>query len=419
MDSTHSTWTAQDAARLYRFEDWGKGYFGVSETGHVQVYADGPGSGAVDLLEVVDGLAARDVNTPVLLRFSGVLADRLRRFRSVFDAAIDESGYQSTYHLVYPIKVNQQRHVCEEIRDVGRDLGFGFEVGAKPELIAALGLTAESPEMPIVCNGFKDPEYLELVVLASKTGVPIIPVIERAEELDILLALGERHDHLPQIGVRARLSAQGAGRWEESGGTRGKFGLTPLDLVKAVDLLTRRGHLGALRLLHCHVGSQIREIAAVKSVVGEIAHLYVELRRMGAPLDTVDLGGGLGVDYDGSRSATDASVDYALQEYASDLVYRIRDICDESGEPHPRIFTESGRAASAYSSVLVVNVLGTRTLGRDGHVGGDAGHFASVISAAPRVVRDLAACLESLESGEDPVEIFHEASHARGEAEDR
>ena len=404
-----------DAARLYRFEEWGKGYFSVSDGGHVLVHPDGPESPGIDLPEVVAGLAERDVHTPVLLRFSGILANRLRRFRSTFDEVIAESGYGSTYHLVYPIKVNQQRHVCEEIRDVGRELGFGFEVGAKPELIAALGLTADTPEMPIVCNGFKDAEYLELVVLASKIGVPIVPVIERAEELDLLLELGEKHGTLPEIGVRARLSSQGAGRWQDSAGAKGKFGLSPVDLVQAIDRLEGAGHLGALRLLHCHVGSQIREIAAVKRAVGELSHLYVELRRMGAPLDTIDVGGGLGVDYDGSRSATESSVDYALREYASDLVYRIRDICNDAGEPHPRIFTESGRASAAFSSVLVVNVLGTRTLG-------SRAEFAKVeyqqaAEAPPGVLRDLVACMTSLDSGEDHLEVLHEAAHARREAE--
>ena len=415
-DSPSPKWTVQDAARLYRFEDWGKGYFTVAENGHVLVHGDGPGAPGVDLPEVVAGLAERDIHAPVLLRFSGVLTNRLRRFRSTFDEVIAESSYGSTYHLVYPIKVNQQRHVCEEIRDVGQALGFGFEVGAKPELIAALGLTADAPEMPIVCNGFKDREYLELVVLASKMGVPIVPVIERMEELDILLALLDQHGALPRIGVRARLSAQGAGRWQDSAGARGKFGLSPVDLVRCVDRLTAAGQLDALRLLHCHVGSQIQEISAIKSAVGELSHLYVELRRMGAPLDTIDVGGGLGVDYDGSRSASEASVDYGLHEYASDLVYRIRDICDEAKEPHPRIFTESGRAAAAFSSVLVVNVLGTRTLGAHSEFADPERLYGS--DTPPRVVRDLLACAASLEAGEDAVGIFHEASHSRNEAED-
>ncbi|NNM31721.1 MAG: biosynthetic arginine decarboxylase [Gemmatimonadetes bacterium] len=414
-DFAPSPWTARDAAHLYRFEDWGKGYFSVSEHGHVLVHPEGPGTPGVDLPEVVAGLAERDVNAPVLLRFSGILANRLRRFRSTFDEVIAESGYGSTYHLVYPIKVNQQRHVCEEIRDVGRALAFGFEVGAKPELIAALGLTADAPGMPIVCNGFKDLEYLELVVLASKTGVPIVPIIERAEEVDLLLGLHDKHGALPDIGVRARLSAQGAGRWQDSAGAKGKFGLSPVDLVRTVDRFKDAGHLDRLRLLHCHVGSQIREIAAIKSAVGELCHLYVELRRLGAPLDTIDVGGGLGVDYDGSRSATESSVDYALHEYASDLVYRIRDICDEAGEPHPRIFTESGRASAAFSSILVVNVLGTRASGSS--IDLSQARELPLPDPPPRVVRDLLACASSLDEGEDPTEVFHDASHARLEAE--
>lgn len=412
----HRSWSPSEAERLYGFGAWSAGYYGVTERGTVHVCADPTQSGTIDVFDVVQGLRSRELGTPLLLRFSGVLEHRLRQFRQVFDRVIAEAGYRGRYTLCYPIKVNQQRHVCEEIRDVGRQIGFGFEVGSKPELIAALGLTAGDSEMPIICNGFKDAEYLGLVILAAKLGRTIVPVIERLDELDTLLRLADEHGHCPQLGVRARLAAPGAGRWMESSGTRGKFGLAAPDLILAIERLRARGRLDALRLLHCHVGSQIQDIAAVKKAVLELSNQYVELRRLGAPLTTLDLGGGLGVDYDGSHGGTDASLNYQLEEYASDVVHRIMEVCDDRGAPHPNLITESGRAAVAYSSVLVVDVLGARRLevdrSRVEHITGRLDEEAS------RALRDLAHAATTVDEADDPLAVLHDAQHALGEAGD-
>ncbi len=417
--SDDRSWDVDDSSSLYRFADWSEGYFGVSECGNVQVYTTPRVPDGIDIHEIVEGLASRELSTPLLLRFAGVLEHRLRQFRSVFDEVIAEAEYNGNYTLCYPIKVNQQRHVCEEIRDVSRDLGFGLEVGSKPELLAALGLTGGDAEMPILCNGFKDREYIELVVLAGKLGRNIVPIVERYEELELIVSLAKEHGHWPKIGIRVRLSAAGAGRWTDSSGSRGKFGLSALDLLRAVDRLREEGKLEALHLLHCHVGSQIQDIAAIKRAVMELAHVYVELHRQGAYITQLDLGGGLGVDYDGTRSAGDASVNYGLPEYVSDVVYRVKEVCDDAGVPHPNLVTESGRAAVAYGSVLVVDVLGTRVLGAD-----DPTATAKWTAApddgtrAARPLRDLQGALSDLEAGESVLAAFHDATHARYEAEE-
>ena len=407
---------AADAAEPethYRIGKWGRGYFGAAPDGRLTVHPEGsPGEG-IALTEIVDGLRARELHPPVLLRFSGILEHRMRHFRATFDRVIEDAGYGGRYTLVYPIKVNQQRHMCEEIRDLGRELGFGLEVGSKPELLAALSLTTSAGSMPIVCNGFKDEEYLTLVTLASKLGRAIVPVVERMRELEILADLVDAHRHPARLGVRVRLDSAGVGRWESSSGTRGKFGLSISEALRALDILRARGHLDRLHVLHCHVGSQLHDIRAVKRAVTEMARLYVELRRQGAPIRTVDLGGGLAVDYDGSRSARDSSMNYDLEEYAEDIVYRLRDLCDEAGVPHPEIVTESGRAVAAYSSVLVVDVVGVRTLRSNG---GEAGSDVPGGTSSP-TERDLREALQQArEPDGDIVAAYHDAEHARDEA---
>jgi arginine decarboxylase len=402
-------WAAHDSARLYGFQDWGGGYFTVSPVGHVQVHTSPGNSPGIDLFDVVHGLQSRELHTPLLLRFSGILEHRLRHFRRVFDRVLAESGYGGSYSLAYPIKVNQQRHLCEEIRDVGSELGFGFEVGSKPELIATLGLTAQTPEMPILCNGFKDAEYLELAILAGKLGRSVTPIVERPEELETILALAERHGYTPPIGVRIRLSSKGVGRWHETTGMRGKFGLSASSMLRVLARLQEADRLDRFTLLHCHVGSQIHDIAAIKRAVTEVAHVYVELRRLGAPIQTLDLGGGLGVDYGGQGEGQDG-VNYGLEEYAA--------VCDDAGVSHPHLVTESGRAVVAYGSVLVLDVLGARVLADP------SGEFEAVASMGAtegrrsRPVADLLDAASALDDGEDPLVVYHDAEHARREAEE-
>lgn len=358
---TDAAWTSADSSELYRVPDWGGGYFGVSSTGSLVAYPGGDQTTAIDLHDVVRGLAGREVTAPVIIRLPGVLEHRMTHLRRAFDAAIASAEYGGGYACVYPIKVNQERHVCEAVRDFGAELGFGLEVGSKPELIAGLALTQGFNEMPLVCNGFKDAEYIETVVLAAKMGRSIIPVVEQAHELKLIAQSAAAHSVLPDFGIRARLTTPGVGRWAGSSGFRGKFGLSIGEIMHAVDYLRDEGLLSGLKMLHCHVGSQIFDIRTVKYVVSELAHLYVELLRAGAPVETLDIGGGLGVDYDGSQSASQGSMNYTLEQYASDVVHRVKAVCDDAEVPHPDIMTESGRALVAHSSVLVCEVIGSRS----------------------------------------------------------
>ena len=373
----------------------------------------------IDLHELVEGLRLRGIHTPVLLRFSDLLDSRLKELKEAFGQAIRDNEYQGSYSCVYPIKVNQQRTLCEEIRDFGGALGFGLEAGSKPELLAVLGLTENRPNMPIICNGFKDDEYVETVVLATKLGRRIIPVVEQAVELDRIIEQAERYEVRPQIGVRIKPSARGAGRWESSGGMRSKFGLQISEVLAAMEKMRARDMLDCLRLVHFHVGSQICDIRMLKNAISELAHTYTELRRLGATsLDMVDIGGGLGVDYDGSQSSWASSVNYSMREYASDIVYRIKAACDDAQQPHPMIISESGRAMAAYSSVLIVDVLGRSEFPSDP----DVAWIRRTIEGEersgqeiPQPVIDLMTAYESF-NGHEPLEIFHDATTAREEA---
>jgi arginine decarboxylase len=407
-------WTPADATDLYRVDAWGEGYFSVSDRGTLLAHPDAS-QRQIDLHEVVRGLAAREIGTPVIIRLPGILEHRMRELRRAFDDAIAETGYRGEYSCVYPIKVNQERHVCEAVRDIGAELGFGLEVGSKPELLAGLSLTQGFNAMPLVCNGFKDSEYIETVVLAAKMGRNILPVVEQAEELRLIAASARENDVLPDFGIRAKLAAPGVGRWSESSGMRGKFGLSVGELLHAVEYLEREGLLGGLKMLHCHVGSQIYDIRAVKYVVSELAHLYVELVRAGAPLETLDFGGGLGVDYDGSRSATQSSINYTLDQYATDIVHRVMSVCDEAEVPHPRIMTESGRALVAHSSVLVCEVIGSRVF----RVTPDDRLVASALGAdePPQPLLDVYDAYGRLDTDDDELpEVYADAEHALAEA---
>ncbi|GAB4387035.1 MAG: biosynthetic arginine decarboxylase [Phycisphaerales bacterium] len=414
-----SGWSVADSAETYAISEWGQGYFAASEAGTVVVRPDRDPARQIDLHELVEGLRLRGIHTPVLLRFSDLLDSRLRELKDAFEQAIRDNEYQGSYACVYPIKVNQQRALCEEIRDFGGALGFGLEAGSKPELLAVLGLTENRPNMPIICNGFKDDEYVETVVLATKLGRRIIPVVEQAIELDRIIEQAERYDVRPQIGVRIKPSARGAGRWESSGGMRSKFGLQVSEVLSAIEKLRSRDMLDCLRLVHFHVGSQICDIRMLKNAISELAHTYAELRRLGASsLEMVDIGGGLGVDYDGSQSSWASSVNYSMREYASDVVYRIKAACDDAKQPHPMIISESGRAMAAYSSVLVVDVLGRTEFPSDPDMEWIRRTIESEQSSGqeiPQPVIDLINAYESF-NGHEPLEIYHDATTAREEA---
>ncbi|MBX3403191.1 MAG: biosynthetic arginine decarboxylase [Phycisphaeraceae bacterium] len=410
----HGRWTHEDALRLYGMSDWGKGYFGVNARGHVTVMPSKNPAEQIDLFDLVKGLEDRGVYTPVLLRFSGVLEHRLREIRGAFDKAIADHNYQGGYSCVYPIKVNQQRHICEEIAKLGRELRFGLEAGSKPELLAVLALTEGQDDMPIVCNGFKDDEFIETVILATKLGRNIIPVVEKFSELELIVKHAERYNVRPRIGIRVKLGSRGAGRWESSAGARSKFGLFVTEVLEALEYLKARGMADCLNLLHCHVGSQLYDIRHLKNAVNELTHVYTELVRLGAGMKMLDIGGGMGVDYDGSQSAWNSSINYTVDEYAADVVHRIKTVCDDAGVPHPTIFSESGRAMVAYGSVLVLNVLGKSSFNAEPEMSRIKTDLAAE-KEPPQPVLDLIDAYERI-NDRNLLEAYHDALQARDEA---
>ncbi|HVU62428.1 MAG TPA: biosynthetic arginine decarboxylase [Phycisphaerales bacterium] len=410
----HGRWTAEDASRLYGLPDWGKGYFGITDAGTIAVMPDKKPARQIDLMDLVEGLGERGIHAPVLIRFSGILEHRLREIRGAFDKAINDHQYQNAYACVYPIKVNQQRHVCEEIAAVGKELKFGLEAGSKPELLAVLALSQGQDDMPIVCNGFKDDEFIETVILATKLGRTIIPVVEKFTELELIVKYAQRYNVRPKIGIRVKLSSRGAGRWEASAGARSKFGLFVTEVLDALEYLKARGMADCLNMLHCHVGSQLFDIKQLKTAVNELTHIYAELVRLGAGMTTIDVGGGMGVDYDGSQSAWHSSINYTVDEYASDIVYRIKTVCDDAGIPHPKIISESGRAMVAYNSVLVMNVLGKSQFQADPEMARINADMKNE-KEPPQPLLDLIDAWERL-SDRNALEVYHDAMQARDEA---
>lgn len=355
-------WSVDDSIELYRTDAWGKGYFGINADGHVVVRPDTTDRHIIDIHEVMEGLQARDICAPVVIRFSDILAHRLRHLHDAFARAMLENDYRGGYLAVYPIKVNHQRSVVEAVYRFGGAFGFGLEVGSKPELLAVMALTGDAGDRPIICNGFKDDSYIEAVILASMLGRRIIPVVENFDELALILKHSRRYDVRPSIGVRIKLAAEGAGRWKESAGAKSKFGLFINEIIELMEALADAGMQDCLELVHCHPGSQLHDIRRIKDTVSELAHVYAELCGMGAQLKYIDVGGGLGVDYDGSGSNFSSSMNYTIEEYAADIVYRIGSVCNAKGLQHPIIVSESGRAIAAYTSVLVFNVLGSSAL---------------------------------------------------------
>lgn len=349
-------WTSVDAAELYEVERWGKGFFSISEEGDLLVHPDREASRSIDMCELISRLKLRGLDLPILMRFDGILKSRLREIQDAFCSAISEYEYTGSYSCVYPIKVNQQRHVVEKIVEYGREFGFGLEAGSKPELLAVVALT--DPAIPIICNGFKDSEFIEMAMLAQKLGRRVIPVVEKYSELSLILQIAERVGVRPRLGMRVKLASRGAGRWQGSGGYRSKFGLTVSEILRGLEELQSHGMEDCFRMLHFHLGSQITNIRQVKSAVNEAARVYADLHKRGAGLTTLDVGGGLGVDYDGSQTNFESSMNYTLQEYANDVVYHIQSVCDEAEITHPDIISESGRAVAAYHSVLVFESLG-------------------------------------------------------------
>jgi arginine decarboxylase len=354
-------WTAADASELYEVERWGKGYFAVAADGSVHVHPTKEPGRSIDLKKLVDQLQLRGIQLPTLIRFRDILKHRIQDIHDAFQVAITQHEYSGGYACVYPIKVNQQRQVVQEVLEFGRPFGFGLEAGSKPELLVVAALADN--DTPIICNGFKDAEFIETAMLAQKIGRRVIPVVEKYTELPLILHYAKKVGVRPTIGMRVKLAARGSGRWQSSGGYRSKFGLTVGEILRGLDELRSCGMADCLQLLHFHLGSQITNIRIVKGALNEAARIYVELVKAGAGLRYMDVGGGLGVDYDGSQTNFESSLNYTLEEYANDVVHHLQTVCDEAHVAHPTIISESGRATVAYHSALVLNVSGVAELG--------------------------------------------------------
>jgi arginine decarboxylase len=407
-------WKIQDSLDLYQVGNWGKDYFGINPQGHVVVTPDATPGREIDLYEVMEGLKARDLTAPVVIRFADILKHRLTRLHEAFAQAIAENEYRNRYCAVFPIKVNQQRLVVEEVYRCGKEFGFGLEAGSKPELLAVMALTEDAPDRMIVCNGFKDDSYIEAVILATKLGRTIVPVVEKFDELHLILKHAAKYQVRPRIGVRVKLASEGAGRWRDSAGEKSKFGLFISEILELVEVLKRHEMLDCLELVHCHPGSQLQDIRRVKDAINELAHVYAELKLLGAGLKYIDIGGGLGVDYDGSGTNYDSSMNYTINEYASDVVYRIASVCNAREVDHPMIVSESGRATAAHHSVLICNVLGSSALDQF-RVGEQLTEEFDDPEELPQPVQDLFVAYRGV-SDRRLVECYHDAVQAREQA---
>ncbi len=353
-------WSIDDSAELYNINGWGLNYFSINEKGHVAVTPKADGT-SIDLKELMEELQVRDVEAPVLLRFPDILDNRIEKISNCFQTAAQEYGYHAKNFIIYPIKVNQMRPVVEEIVSHGNKFNIGLEAGSKPELHAVLSIDIDDDAM-IICNGYKDESYIELALLAQKMGKRIFLVVEKLMELKTIARLAKKMNVKPNIGIRIKLASSGSGKWEESGGDVSKFGVNSSELLDALEILEKNKMADSLQLIHFHIGSQVTNIRRIKTALKEASQFYVELKRMGYNIHFVDIGGGLGVDYDGTRSATSNSMNYSIQEYVNDAVSSIVDACEKNDLPQPNIITESGRSLTAHHSVLVFEALASTSL---------------------------------------------------------
>lgn len=356
------SWTIEKSAETYGINNWGSGFFKVNTAGNIEITPT-KGAPGLDMFQLVNDLRARGIRSPILIRITNLVKARIELIAGCFATAIKESGYKGNYTGVYPVKVNQQRHLLEEIVDFGRPVKLGLECGSKPELLIALAYM-DTPGAYVVCNGFKDTEYVETALLSSKLGRNTFIVVDRVAELQIIINSSKKLNIKPKIGLRAKLTTKGAGKWIESSGARSKFGLTPSEIVHAINVLKAENMLDCVELLHFHIGSQVPSIQSVKSAIKEAARFFTEIYSMGARPSHIDVGGGLGIDYDGSGKS-ESSTNYSEQEYANDVVAIMQQICDERNVPHPHIISESGRALIAHSSMLVFDVLGMNEVQRN------------------------------------------------------
>jgi arginine decarboxylase len=401
-------WDVESAIAAYNVEGWGRGYFTINAAGNVEARPLQENGGCIDLLEVVNEARNRGLGFPLVIRFQDLLRHRVESVNRAFQTAMSEFGYRNEYRGVFPIKVNQLREVIEEIIDAGLQFHFGLEAGSKPELVAALAMHKD-PESLIICNGYKDPAFIRIALLGCKLGKSVIIVIEKLEELEQTIRTSKEVGVEPDIGIRVRLHTKGSGKWSPSGGENAKFGLDTTNLVAASQILKEAGLTHCLKLVHFHVGSQVPDISTIKRAVREAARYYAKLAKLGHELGYLDVGGGLGVDYDGSRSDFDSSTNYSLQEYANDVVWNIMDVCDSEGVAHPAIVSEGGRAIVAHHSVLVMEA------------------FSSIERTAPKLkvevtekdhklVRDILDVKQRLKRG-NRIESLHDSQQIKEEAQ--
>ena len=403
-----ASWTIKDSEKLYNMNGWGLGFFRINAEGRVAVHPDGNPKRGLDLYQLAMDLSAQGVGLPLLLRFSDILRARIETLATQFRAAIKEFGYEGSYTTVYPVKVNQQRHVIEEIVEFGAPYGVGLECGSKAELQAILGLT-DRTNHDIVCNGYKDEEYMRLALMGQKLGHTVYVVLEQLSELETLLKVADEMQVRPTIGIRIKLSTEGSGRWAKSGGEKSKFGLAAVELMKLVDRLEAVGRKDMVKLIHFHLGSQITDIQYIKAGLEEIGRFYAELRGMGFDVTHVDVGGGLGVDYDGSRSTRPASMNYSIREYAEDIVYTLGNLCKAEGIPMPHIISESGRALTAHHALLLIIVTDVES---------QIESVAAILpSEAHPILVEMKENLESI-SPDRIQEVFHDAAFGKQRAQE-
>ena len=401
-------WDVESAIATYNVDGWGSGYFSINENGNVNVRPLQENGGSIDILAVVNEARSRGLGFPLVIRFQDLLRHRVESVNRAFQAAINEFGYRNAYRGVFPIKVNQLREVIEEIVDAGQQFHFGLEAGSKPELVAALAMHKD-PESLIICNGYKDPAFIRIALLGRKLGKSVIIVVEKLEELEQTIRASKEVGLEPDIGIRVRLHSKGSGKWSPSGGENAKFGLDTTNLVAASEMLKKAGLAHCLKLVHFHVGSQVPDISTIKRAVREGARYYAKLSKLGHELGYLDVGGGLGVDYDGSRSDFDSSTNYSLQEYANDVVWNIMDVCDAEGVAHPAIVSEGGRAIVAHHSVLVIEAFSSieRTAPKLKVEAGEKDH---------KLVRDILDVKQRLKRG-NRIESLHDIQEIKEEAQ--
>jgi len=354
----NSTWTTADSSSLYGLDRWGEEYFSINNSGNINVHPKGKKDNGLDLIHLLEELKGRNLKPPLLIRFDDILEDRINKLHQAFENAINKYNYDNNYKGVFPIKCNQQRHVLEKIITLGEKWHFGLEAGSKTELLIALSLV-DDPKALLICNGYKDSRYIETAILARQLGKQPVVVIEQYDEVERIVAASNVLGAAPLIGIRAKLSSQSSGRWKSSTGEKSKFGLSIPEILKAVKHLNEAGLLKELSLLHFHIGSQINDIAVLKDALQEAGQIYVELKRLGAPMGHIDVGGGLGIDYDGSKTSGSASTNYSLQNYANDVVATIQECCKFNNVEAPTLISESGRNISSHFSILIFNILGT------------------------------------------------------------